>query len=316
LFGAIVAYALTLNYFVTIQEKTLLDLYETNRSMNDMNQRLIQQKEEIFSQRDVLERQKDLIEARNFEIISAIRFAKNIQQSILPSEKMLNQFFSDYFILNKPKAVISGDFFWMKEHHGKVFVAVVDCTGHGVPGALVSMVVHTFLGRAFNEIRQPNPSTVLNYVNKYLIQEFKTNEGIKLQIGMDIAMVSFDFSNHTMEYSGAFNPILVNKQSLFTQLEASKFIMGISLEDNQTRFENQVLNFEKGDRIYLFTDGIVDQFGGEFHKKYGYQQFRGTMQSIGSYEMSKQLEMIELSWKKWKGQTAQTDDILLLGLEV
>jgi serine phosphatase RsbU (regulator of sigma subunit) len=316
LFGAFAAFAFTMRYFVNVQEKTLSALNETNRLTNELNKEILQKNEEIISQNEELELQKKLLEKRNQEIISAIRFAKSIQQSVLPSESVILDYFSGYFIFNRPKAVISGDFFWMIEFQGKVFVAVVDCTGHGVPGALVSMVINTILGRAFNEIRQPNPAKILNYTNNALIREFKSNEGFQLQIGMDIALVCFDFSTKTLEYSGAFNPLMRIRNSSLVELSASRFIMGLSNDTNNANYENKVLDFEPGDKFYMFSDGIVDQFGGEKNKKFGTARFRDELISIGSYSMDRQNELIQSTWKAWKNINSQTDDILVLGLEI
>jgi len=133
---------------------------------------------------------------------------------------------------------------------------------------------------------------------------------------MDIALVCFDFSTKTLEYSGAFNPLMRIRKSSLVELSASRFIMGLSNDSNNANYENKVLDFEPGDRFYMFSDGIVDQFGGEKNKKFGTARFRDELISIGGYPMDRQNELIQANWKAWKNTNSQTDDILVLGLEI
>jgi len=316
---AMLSYSGIIFYFVGIQEKTFKALEKINKQVNIQNEELVHQSEEITAQRDILESQKVLIENHNTEIISGIRFAKSIQESVLPNETHLSKYFKQYFIINKPKALISGDFFWMKEWKGKLYIAVVDCTGHGVPGSLVSMLANMYLGRSFIEIENPNPAKIINYISNAIAREVSVIETFHSRIGMDMALVAIDFQNMVLEYSGAFSPLYIIRRDNLIQLEATKSMIGASLNDVReltTEFSNQSITILKKDKLYLFTDGAVDQFGGDLQKKFGYKRFRNALIDTNHNSLFIQKDLFMKKWRDWKRDQLQVDDMLLIGVEI
>lgn len=317
---SIIAYAVIVFYFVGVQEKTLKALKESNRQIHSQNEELISQKEEILAQHDILEKHKTLLENRNAEIISGIRFAKNIQEAILPTESHLKKYFTQYFVLSRPKALISGDFFWLKKYKGKLYLAVVDCTGHGVPGAFVSMLANMHLNRAFVEIDTPNPAGIINFISHEISREINNAHSIHAAIGMDIALVALDFAEMKLEYAGAFNPLYLIRNNELMELEATKVIIGSFLKnevETEMEFSNQTIPIFEKDRIYLFTDGAVDQFGGAFGKKLGYRRFRDILKTTGSVDNLKdQKTALWDAWLTWKQDQMQVDDVMIIGIQV
>lgn len=317
---SIIAYAIIVYYFVGVQEKTLKALKESNRQIQSQNEELINQKEEILAQHDILEKQKTLLENRNAEIIAGIRFAKNIQEAVLPNEAHLKKYFTRYFILSRPKALISGDFFWLKKYKGKLYLAVVDCTGHGIPGAFVSMLANMYLNRAFAELETPNPAGIINFISREISREINNAHSIHAGIGMDIALVALDFAEMKLEYAGAFNPLYLIRNKELIELEATKVIIGSFLNNEAEagiEFSNQTIPIFDNDRIYLFTDGAVDQFGGPLGKKLGYRRFRDILSSTSCSEnVDEQKTTLWDAWLNWKQDQAQVDDVMIIGIQI
>jgi serine phosphatase RsbU (regulator of sigma subunit) len=310
------AYSVLIFFFVKKQESTLEDLNQTNHKVYQQNEELMQQQEEITTQRDALAKQKKLIENRNAAILDSIHLAKSIQESVLSREEYIRKFFRQFFVINRPKAVISGDFFWVKELKDKIFIAVVDCTGHGVPGALVSMLVNMYLGRAFIEVDNPNPASILNYINESITKEMNLDEQFHSRIGMDIALISVSMDFSSLEYSGAFIPLYLIRRDNLIECEAPKVMIGSIFGKEKFDFKSQTLELRKGDRMYLFSDGAVDQFGGRLDKKLGYKKFRNALVDTNHGSMETQKSLLYNKWLKWKGDNPQVDDLLIIGLEI
>lgn len=311
---SIAAYSFIIFYFVRMQERTLKELNSTNNRITFQNEELIQQQEEIIAQRDVLEKQKDLIECRNKEIWEGIRFAKSIQESVLSKESDIAKYFGKYFILSKPKDLISGDFYWVKEWKGYLYLSLVDCTGHGVPGALVSMLANMYLGRAFIELENPDPAKILTYISNAIEKELRLVDSMHARVGMDIACVRIDFRAMKMEYAAAFSPLYMIRRDNLTEFEATRLVMGVSSEEKSYR--NLTLEIKKGDRFYLSSDGITDQFGGARDQKFGYKRFRNALLDTNHTDMEMQKELFRKKWLHWKSDQIQIDDALLIGFEI
>lgn len=312
---AVVAYSFIIYFFVRLQERTLDELNDINNYVMQQNEELTQQQEEIKSQRDELSRQKLLIESRNIEILDGIKFAKSIQESVLSKESDIAKYFTQHFVISKPKTVISGDFFWVKEWKGKLYLSLVDCTGHGVPGALVSMMANMYLGRAFIELENPSPDKILNYISNAIAQELRLVDNFHSRIGMDIACVCFDFEKMEMEYAAAFSPLYMIRRDNLTQFEPTKLMIGF-VKDEKLEYKNEMIHMKKGDRFYLFSDGITDQFGGSLDKKFGYKRFRNALVDTNHKSLEMQKELFHKKWLNWKSDHRQTDDFLLIGVEI
>lgn len=261
------------------------------------------------------------IEEKNKDITDSIKYAKRIQEAIFPATETLKEIFPDCFVLYKPKAIVSGDFFWVqKEKKNSFHLAVADCTGHGVPGALMSIVCYNLINQAIAERKLLQPSHILTYLDKGVRETFRRPGENHLRDGMDIAFCHIDLDRGQLEFSGANNPVWVIRTSVdgnreVVELKGNKQPIGLFREVSET-FASKALNIEKGDTIYLFTDGYADQFGGPEGKKFKYKRLKELLFSISDKKMDEQLKIIEKNLEEWKGGYEQVDDILLLGVRV
>lgn len=248
------------------------------------------------------------------DLNDSLEYAKRIQTSFLSSQSKVVEYFDDAFIMYKPKDQVSGDFFWAKKAGNKVLVAAVDCTGHGVPGAFVSMVGNNVL----NQISKvyTKPSSILN--NLHLLSSKvlrKGRENEPMRDGMDIGLCSIDQQNMKLEFSGAYNPCYIIRKGELFQLKGDRCSIG-SKEAYINSYKNHEFNLERGDSIYLFSDGYADQFGGPKNKKYLIKKFRKKLISIADLDMKSQELILEEELKEWQGSQEQVDDILVMGIKI
>lgn len=261
----------------------------------------------------LIRQQKMIVESKNKEITDSITYARRIQQAILPSSDFLNLHLKDGFVLYKPKDVVSGDFYWMEPVDEFVIFAVADCTGHGVPGAMVSVVCHNALNRSVLEYGLRKPSEILDKTRELVIRTFeKNNEEVK--DGMDIAICTMKKDRSVIEFAGANNSLYTVKDHVVNEIKGDKQPIGIHM--NQKPFTNHQLELEKGTMIYLSSDGLPDQFGGSQGKKFKYKQLKELFASSFMKQPSEQKELIEQSFISWKGNLEQVDDVCILGIRL
>jgi ligand-binding sensor domain-containing protein/serine phosphatase RsbU (regulator of sigma subunit) len=245
---------------------------------------------------------------RNKDITDSIRYAKRIQFAILPPEIPFN----NTFVLFKPKDIVSGDFFWLTSHKGKEFIAAVDCTGHGVPGAFMSFIGFTSLNKIVIEQNIHEPSEILNHLNEEVASNLHQKGEDIVNDGMDIALVCYDPKNRHLEYSGAFNPLWLIRDSEILETKANRFAIGRST-GSENRFTNHVIEMKENDIIYLFTDGYSDQFGGKEGKKFKTVNFKELLMSIHSKNVDEQRDILDKTIEDWRGECEQIDDMLIIG---
>ena len=267
----------------------------------------------------VEERTEDLAE-KNKNITDSINYAKRIQSGILPSENLMHTLLPKSFVFYQPKDIVSGDFYWMAEKNGKIFVAVVDCTGHGVPGAFMSIIGESLLEQAINEPYITHTNQILDFIQeglqKLFEQETKAEGYNEIFDGMDMSLIAINMHKKRLEYSGASNSLFKVRENEVERLRGDKY--GISAVDYGFKrpFSSQYVNFEAGDAFYIFSDGIPDQFGGPRIKKYGYKNTSALLSRISKIPVDKQkIEVVE-EINSWKGNTEQTDDICLFGFKI
>ena len=283
----------------------------------EKNEELQQQKEEIVSQKDEIEKQRKLLEQKNKNITDSIRYALRIQNAILPSEDYLNSLFNDYFILFKPKDIVSGDFYWACEKNGIIYFAAVDCTGHGVPGALMSIVGHNLLNQALREKEITQPGEILNFLsNEIKIILRKKDENFSVHDGMDITLCALDITKRILEFAGIHNPLYMIRNNKLLMYKSDFIPLGDTSEYVFVGYTNNKIELQKNDVIYLFTDGFIDQFGGKKRRKYMSRNFRETLLEIHSLLMHEQKESLLKIFYEWKGANEQTDDVLVMGVRV
>ncbi|PBQ30836.1 hypothetical protein CNR22_03285 [Sphingobacteriaceae bacterium] len=278
--------------------------------------------------------QRKLIDEKSKDISDSIEYSKRIQRSVFVDKEKLKILAPESFILFKPRDVVSGDFYWFSNYTIKydyqneagdnyiagteiLVVAAVDCTGHGVPGAFMSIIANTLLNQTLTQVSIPTPANALDYVNTELKKKFNKNEGdTPIRDGMDIALCCIDRKGMLMEYAGANNPVYIIRGEEIIILKANKQPITASPEAALAPFTNQRIEIKKGDKIYLFTDGFADQFGGEHQKKFMYKNFKEILLSMKSTSMEEQGRILEKTFEDWKGSSAQIDDVLVIGIEI
>jgi serine phosphatase RsbU (regulator of sigma subunit)/Tfp pilus assembly protein PilF len=256
-------------------------------------------------------KQKLIIEAKNKEITDSINYAKRIQAAILPPIKTVKEFLPNSFILYKPKDIVAGDFYWLEHKDGKVLFAAADCTGHGVPGAMVSVVCNNGLNRSVREHDLTEPGKILDKTREIIITEFEKSEE-EVKDGMDIALCSLEGSK--LQYAGANNPLWIIRNGEILEIKADKQPIGKYAENKPYTTHN--VEVQKGDSIYIFTDGYADQFGGEKSKKFKAANFKKLLLSIQEKPMEEQKDIIDQTFKDWKGNLEQIDDVCVIGVKI
>ena len=270
-----------------------------------------QQKVKVIQQKEDVEFAHKELEEKNQEILDSILYAKRIQSAILPSVKLVKEYLKESFILYKPKDVVAGDFYWMEQKDGKVLFAAADCTGHGVPGAMVSVVCNNGLNRSVREHGLTIPGEILDKTREIIVKEFqKSEEGVK--DGMDIALCSIE--GMKLQYAGAYNPLWIIRNGEIIETKANK--QPIGQFENPEPYTTHSFDLEQGDTIYIFSDGYVDQFGGEKGKKFKSKAFRELLLSIQDKTMEDQKISIDEIFETWKGASEQIDDVCVIGVRV
>ena len=269
------------------------------------------QKDLVEQQKREVEKQKHLVEEKQQSIIDSINYAKRLQQAILPNFTSVNEYFPQNFICYIPKDIVAGDFYWVAEKEDKYFIAVCDCTGHGVPGAFMSLLNIGFLSEAIKEKNILSPELILEYVRTRLINSIG-NEG--REDGMDAILLCIDKLNNKITYAAAQNkPILINNSGI-NILPADKMPVGKGIKTDA--FNLYSVKAEKGDIIYLYTDGYADQFGGPNGKKLMNREMESFLLSIHQQTIEKQNESLFNKFQKWKGNLEQVDDVLIMGIKI
>lgn len=278
-------------------------LFTRYRSKQQIAEVLAHKNREITNQKD--------------EITDSINYARRIQDSILAPMHIVKQVIPDSFILYLPKDVVSGDFYWVEEENGHRIFAAVDCTGHGVPGALMSVVGFNLLNRAVKELHLTKPSEILEQldygVNKLLRQSESENT---VKDGMDISLCSYRPETRSLQYAGVFNPLYIIRDGMITQVKADKTPIGVNVNGVVDSFTNHEIQMQAGDMIYLFSDGFADQFGGPLGKKFKYNQMRELLVRISAFSPEEQEIRLRGEFNTWKGDLEQVDDVLIIGMRI
>jgi serine phosphatase RsbU (regulator of sigma subunit) len=254
-----------------------------------------------------------VLRQKNVEITESITYAKRIQEAILPAAGTFENLLKDSFIIYKPKDIVAGDFYWMEQVHGRILLAAADCTGHGVPGAMVSVVCNNALNRAVREFGLTTPAQILNKVRDLVIETFAAGKK-DIKDGMDIALLSLDVSNNLVEYAGANNSLFHVCNGKLNVIHADKQPIGKYAVSKD--FTNHKIQLNRGDSLYITTDGYMDQFGGKSGKKFKYVPFLELLAKVCEMPMNEQGNFINTVFEKWKGDFEQVDDVCVIGLRL
>jgi serine phosphatase RsbU (regulator of sigma subunit) len=271
------------------------------------------QKDIIEAQNKETEEQKQIIEEKQKEILSSIAYAKRLQEAILPPQSLIKKYLPDSFFFYRPKDIVAGDFYWVEPGKGLLFFAAADCTGHGVPGAMVSVVCSNALNRTVKEFGITDPGKILDKTSELVVETFEKSES-EVNDGMDISLCAFDANKMEMKWSGANNPLWIIRNKGLIEYKPNKQPIGKS--DSPSPFVTNEVQLKKGDLIYLFTDGYADQFGGEKGKKFKLASLQELLLKICELPMAEQMKELERTLKNWQGNIDQVDDILVMGIRV
>ncbi len=265
----------------------------------------------------ILTQQRDQISHQNNIITDSIEYAKRIQTALFPQQKFMEKSLGEHFIFMKPKNIVSGDFYWMAEKDDKIVITVADCTGHGVPGAFMSMLGIAFLNEIVNKSVELTPGNILDQLRENIIDSLHQEYGLRgSKDGMDMALCIIDKKTFEMQYAGAYNSVFIVRKKEVQELKADKMPIGIHAVKIEKSFSNQAFKLEKDDMIYLFSDGYVDQFGGEEGMKFKQKQFKELLINISEKPVDTQQKSIEETIAKWQGDQSQLDDMMIMGIRI
>jgi serine phosphatase RsbU (regulator of sigma subunit) len=282
-----------------------------NRKFRNDYHRLLEQEKDS---RKVLQH-RDLLQDRTRGHIQSLTYAQRIQTAMFITSKQLRVLFPESFIYQRPKDIVSGDFNWARRINGKVFFSVADCTGHGVPGAFMSLLGLEFFRKITSGREDLDPASILNEMNEQFDIVFGDTEELALRDGIDLALCAYDHKNRVLEYAGAFNPVYIVRDQEILEMKGDRIIVGPDNGVQRGIFENRSMEIRENDMLYMFTDGYADQFGGPEGKKFKYRRFRHLLMSIHQLPMEEQKSKLQENMMDWMGeQEDQIDDQTILGI--
>ena len=288
-------------------------LESKNILINELDTKVEERTQEIETQKREIETQKDNLQQQNNEIKDSIAYAKRIQEAILPDEDYIKKSFPNSFILYKPKDIVAGDFYWFENIDDTSLIAAADCTGHGVPGAMVSVICNDALNRAVREYKLSDPGLILDKVRTLVIETLDHGDK-QVKDGMDIALCAINQKNQKLCYAGAYNPLWIVKDNTFEEIKANK--QPIGKFENPQPFTTHSVDLIEGTNYYFFSDGFVDQFGGPKGKKFKSRAFKKLLTEISSFDMEVQGNRINQTFNAWKGELEQIDDVCVIGVKI
>lgn len=257
------------------------------------------------------------LKRKNLDITSSIITAQRIQKAILPPKHLIRKWFPETMVFLKPKDIVSGDFYWFNRKDHNMFFSAVDCTGHGVPGAFMSIVGYNLLNHAIKERLLTKPADILNYLNIAVNRMLKQGASkISGNEGMDLALCTFNFEKNILQYAGSRNPLYLFRKGKLIEIKGDNYSVGIFYDQKYRKFTNHEIEIQPNDRIYLFSDGFADQFGGNYRKKYMKKNFKRLLTEIQDLSLPEQKEKIIEEFNNWKGPFDQLDDVLVMGIRL
>ncbi|MBK8806584.1 MAG: SpoIIE family protein phosphatase [Bacteroidales bacterium] len=286
------------------------------KEVDRKNEELILANRQLGAERDIFEMQRNLISLQKQQTTDSIMYAKRIQRTLMHPLEKIRKIFPESILIDIPKDIVSGDFYWVHDSGNMKYAAVADCTGHGVPGAFMSIIGITYLNEIIRNTPNLKPNEILNILRDQVINSFQSYENeSEVKDGMDISLVCIHKDSLILEYAGAYNPLYVVRGNELTTIEADR--MPISTSDRQNeKFNIHSFSLNKGDMIYLFTDGFLDQFGWRSGKKFKNKQFKELLLDINEMPTEVKQVVIKNAFKNWKGDLEQVDDIMILGLKI
>ena len=302
---------LAIVFFIRYRERQL------KREKGILENKVVERTKEIMKKNEEITIQRDEIVAQKKDITDSIHYASRIQTALLPQPEFIETLLSSYFILWKPRDIVSGDYYWLHQINNKTIIVAADCTGHGVPGAFMSMLGISFLNEIVARDEELESNQILDELRKYVIKSLKqTGKDGGSKDGMDISLTIIDHKLLTAQFSGAYNPLYVLRDNEIQQIKADKMPIGYHIRADVPFTKNEIQLCEN-DRIYMFSDGYADQFGGEKGRKFMSKRFKQLLVDTSSVTMNEQRDILDKTIENWKGeQYSQIDDILIIGVEI
>ncbi len=289
------------------------DLAENERSLE---RKVMERTEEVVRQKSEIENKNEELEILYKQVTDSIHYAKRIQEAILPPKTIIDQILPNSFVLFKPKDIVSGDFYWVEKKNNLTYFAAVDCTGHGVPGAFMSLVGHNILKDIISNTNIIKPSEILDKLREGVINTLHvSNKGTQSKDGMDITLCCINFDTLELQYAAAYNPLYIVRNGELIQHIANKFPIGAFIGEKES-FDNVTIQLQKNDQLYVFSDGYADQFGGPKGKKFMVGNFRKLLTQISQKPVKEQMDFLDKILADWQGDLEQVDDVLIIGLKV
>lgn len=289
------------------------DLAENERSLE---QKVIERTEEVVRQKEEIQDKNQELEILYKQVTDSIHYAKRIQEAILPPQELFDQLLPNSFVLYKPKDIVSGDFYWLDKKGESVYCAAVDCTGHGVPGAFMSIVGSNLLKDAVNNTDYYAPSEIMDKLNEGVATTLHVGLSEKqTKDGMDMTLVAIDYKKMELQFAAAYNPLYIVRSGQLIQHKADKFPVGAFVGETR-KFANSTIQLQKGDTVYIFSDGYADQFGGPKGKKFMAGTFRNLLLEVSALSAPLQKKKLDETIEMWRGQLEQVDDILIIGIKI
>jgi len=270
----------------------------------------------IGSMRELTQRNEQLLEYQK-EVTDSITYAERIQSAIMPPNDLVKKALPESFILYLPRDVVSGDFYFVEQVENEVVFAAVDCTGHGIPGALISVIGFNYLHRAVVENGISIPSEILEFLDVGVNERLRqTDNASGVNDGMELSLCNLNLKTKLLQYSGAYNPLYIVSNDEIKVVKGDKLEIGVNSDGIADNYTNHTIQLKEGDCVYLFSDGYADQFGGPKGKKFMYKQLRETLVKINNRSMSEQKKILESVFQNWRGEEDQVDDVLVMGVRV
>ncbi len=289
------------------------NLAENERSLE---QKVKERTEEVVRQKEEIENKNGQLEILYKQVTDSILYAKRIQDAILPPDSVIKQLVPNSFVFFKPKDIVSGDFYWFDKKEELVYFSTVDCTGHGVPGAFMSLVGHNILKDIVTNTKLKKPADMLNKMREQVVKTLHADkDGTKAKDGMDMTLCAIDYKTLELQYAAAYNPLYIVRNDELIEHPANKFPIGPFAGDAKD-FDNNIVQLQKGDTVYLFSDGYADQFGGPKGKKFMVGNFRKLILQVSKYAIADQKQVLDKALTDWQGAHEQVDDVLLIGVKV
>ncbi|MDX2430103.1 MAG: 7TM diverse intracellular signaling domain-containing protein [Bacteroides sp.] len=296
-----------------VAQRRIIDQLRENAGLKDKVNRELEDK--VRERTREIQTQKEHIEKQNKEIKYSFDYAKKIQNTVLPRNEVFENLFAEHFIFFKPRDIVSGDFYWISQSGSRIVLTAADCTGHGVPGSLMSMLGITMLHEIVNEKNVMHSEEILNQLRLSIARTLKQEGKIGEQKdGIDMALMIYDTANRTLEFSGANNPLYIIRNGEMLEYKGNN--MPVAYYEKMSDFTRYTIEMKQGDRVYMFTDGFPDQFGGPQGKKFKYRPFKDLLLEVSERPMEEQHRILSLIFDEWKGDLSQIDDVLVIGLRL